>query len=136
MLPVKKILYYILLINMYLVNSLTAYTHTIINKYNKDVEVDADTIGGRNDSIALTAGLTTPTQAQLDTQDLCIRGFKVRVYDMQKKKWRWLGKIKTKSVTTYLLGEPAIARGCMDYQLTIEKNGSLSLIRLGVPAPK
>lgn len=133
---IKKIIYYNLLISINLVNQLTAYTHTIINKYNKDVEVTADTIGGRNKTVTLLVDATTPKEIQLDTEDLCIRGFKVRTYDTNKKKWRKLGTVKTKSITTDILGDPAVVRGCMDYQLTIEQDGSLSLKRLGEPMPR
>ena len=133
---IKKIIYFTLLINISLANSLSAYIHTIINKYNKDVEVTANTILGPDKSVTLTSSLNVPTKIQLDTEDLCIRGFKVRASNIKRKKWRKLGKVKTKSVTTDILGDPAIARGCMDYQLTIEKDGTLSLERMGEPEPK
>ncbi len=133
---IKKIIYFTLFINMSLANSLSAYTHTIINKYDKDVEVTANTILGPDKSVTLTSSLNGPTHIQLDTQDLCIRGFKVRTYNIKRKKWRRLGYAKTKSVVTDILGDPAIARGCMNYQLTIEENGTLSLEKMGEPEPK
>ncbi|HEB41570.1 MAG TPA: hypothetical protein ENI08_00950 [Candidatus Dependentiae bacterium] len=132
---IQKIIYFTLFINMSLANSLSAYTHAIINKYDKDVEVTANTILGPDKSVTLTSSLNSPTHIQLDTQDLCVRGFKVRAFNIKSKKWHRLGYAKTKSVVTDILGDPAIARGCMDYQLTIEKDGTLSLERMCEPEP-
>lgn len=121
--------------NISLASSLLAYTHLIINKYDEDVEVIADTIVGPNKSVTLTSALAGPTQLQLDTQDLCVRGFKVRAFNIKREKWRQLGYVKTKSMVTDILGNPAIVRGCIDYQLTIEKDGTLSLKKMGEPEP-
>ncbi len=133
---IKKIIYFTLFININLPSSLSAYTHTIINKYNKDVEITANTIMGPDKSVTLTSSLNGPTHIQLDTQDLCVRGFKVKAYNIKRKRWHRLGYAKTKSMVTDILGNPAIARGCIDYQLTIEKDGTLSLERMGEPEPR
>jgi len=135
----KRIVYFILFMNISLASSLLAYTHLIINKYDKDVEVTADTIVGLNKSVTLTSALAGPTQFQLDTQDLCVRGFevraKVRAFNIKRKKWRRLGYVETESEVTDTLGNLAIAKGCIDYQLTIEKDGTLSLKKMGEPEP-
>jgi len=129
----KKITYFTLLVSVIILsNSLSAYTHTIINKYDKDVKITANTIAGPDKSITVTSSPDSAVHEQLDTDDLCIRGFKVKAYNIKRKKWhKNLGYTKTKSVTTDILGNPAIARGCMNYRLTIEKDGTLLLERMG-----
>ncbi len=131
---VKKITYFTLLISgITLSNSLLAYIHTIINEYNTDVEVTANTIVGPDKSITVASSPSSPVHAQLDTGDLCVRGFKVKTYKTTNgRKHRLnLGNTKTKSVITDILGNPAIARGCMNYQLTVKKDGTLLLERIG-----
>jgi len=126
---VKKITYFTLLVSsIILSNSLSAYSHTIMNQYDEKVKITANTILGRNKSITV---IPSPDSATLDAGDLCVRGFKVKAYNIEKKKWHRLGYAKTKSVTTDILGNPAIARGCMNYQLTIRKDGTLLLERIG-----
>jgi len=119
----KKITYFtFLVIGITLSNSLSAYVHTIINKYDKAVEVTANTIVGPDKSVTVLSSPDSNAHAQLDTGDLCIRGFRVKAYNIKRKKWnKKLGYAKTKSVITNILGDPAIARGCMNYQLTIKK---------------
>ena len=131
---IKKIISFTLLVSsITLSNSLSAYIHTVINEYSMNVKVTANTIVGPDKSITVASSPSNPVHAQLDTGDLCIRGFKVEAYKLinGKKRKLNLGNTKTESVTTDILGSPAIARGCMNYQLTIKKDGTLLLERMG-----
>ena len=82
-----KITYFTLLVTgITLSNSLSAYIHTIVNKYDTDVKITANTIVGSDKSITMIPSQNSTVHAQLDTEDLCVRGFKVKAYNIKKKK--------------------------------------------------